>query len=152
MINLNVLPIEIDDFYEIPREFYENTSIVELSKVMVKGLIKYNLSDEVEVNLEVSGVMKLNDSVTNELIDYPFSLKIEENLQEIDGNCENTLDIIEFLWENIVLEVPIAVTNSSGAKLSGDGWCLNREDNNINPEFAKLSELIKGGEKNGSSF
>lgn len=152
MFNLNILPINIDNEYVIPEDYYEDTSIEELSNIKAQGVIREGLSGEVEVNLDVLGVMKLRDSVTNEVIDYPISLKIDGNLHDLCENCENTLDIIEFLWENIVLEVPIAVTNSSGAELSGDGWCLNREDSNINPEFAKLSELIKGGEENGSSF
>ena len=154
-INLNLLPVEIDTIVKIPEDFYLKTSIKNLSDVKVKGIIKYNASDEVVVNLDVDGVMELNDAVTNELINYPFSFKIDENLEENEENCakyleksQNILDIIEFLWENIVLEVPIRVTNLTDAHLKGNGWELNsKEDNDgVDPRFEKLNELFKGGE------
>ena len=154
-INLNLLPIEIDTIVKIPEAFYLKTSIKSLSDVKVKGIIKYNAVDEVIVNLEVDGVMQLNDAVTNELINYPFSFEIDENLEENEENCakyleksQNILDIIEFLWENIVLEVPIRVTNLTDAHLKGNGWELNsKEDNDgVDPRFEKLNELFKGGE------
>lgn len=154
-INLNLLPVEIDTIVKIPEDFYLKTSIKKLSDVKVKGIIKYNAVDEVVVNLDVDGVMELNDAVTNELINYPFSFKIDENLEENEENCakyleksQNILDIIEFLWENIVLEVPIRVTSLTDAHLKGNGWELNSKENNdgVDPRFEKLNELFKGGE------
>lgn len=154
-INLNLLPWNINDYVEIPKSFYENTDIINLDKVKVDGTIKYNLSDEIEIILELSGVMYLLDAITCEEIKYPFNVKIDEIL---DDNSEdyakyyekskNILDIIEFLWENIVLEVPIRLTNASGAKLEGNGWKLNNseEDDEIDPRMEKLNELFKGGE------
>ncbi len=154
-INLNVLPIKLDEYIDLPKEYYENTSIKELSKIYVNGIVKYNLSDEIEINLDVKGHMILIDAVTNEDIKYPFSIKIEEILTENDTNHEkyyeksqNTLDKLEFLWENIVLEVPISVTSSSGINLKGDGWELNssNSEDELDPRFEKLNELFKGGE------
>ena len=37
---------------------------------------------------------------------------------------QNMLDIIELLWENIILEVPISLTKSPNLELKGDGWVL----------------------------
>lgn len=156
-INLNTLykPILIDDEFLIPRSFYENTSIKDLQNIHAKGQVYYNLSDEIEIDLEVSGKMILSDSITLEDISYPFSFEIsqilsengEEN-QEYLKNERNILDIIEFLWENIVLEVPISVTNTKNAKFEGEGWQLNGEESSesIDPRLAKLNELFKGGE------
>lgn len=154
-INLNLLPINIDEKVTIPKEFYMGSSIKDLSEVNVKGIIKYNLSDEVEIILDVDGTMLLNDAITNEPIKYPFSIKIDEILSENDANNEkyyeksqNTLDKLEFLWENIVLEVPIRLTNSSGVNLKGNGWELNskKDDDGIDPRFEKLNDIFKGGE------
>ena len=154
-INLNLLPINIDEKVTIPKEFYMGSSIKDLSDVNVKGIIKYNLSDEVEIILDVDGIMLLNDAITNEPIKYPFSIKIDEILTENDANNEkyyeksqNTLDKLEFLWENIVLEVPIRLTNSSGVNLKGNGWELNskKDDDGIDPRFEKLNDIFKGGE------
>ena len=154
-INLNLLPKVFDEEIEIPKSYYENTSIKGLSSIKVVGNIKYNVIDEVVINLDVNGEMELVDAITNELVKYPFSIKIDENLAEIDENdakylekSQNTLDIIEFLWENIVLEVPIRVTRSTGVSLHGDGWQLNEDENKdkIDPRFQKLDEFFKGGE------
>ena len=154
-INLNLLPKVFDEDIIIPEDFYKGTSIKDLSKVKVVGSIKYNVIDEVVIDLDVSGEMLLIDAITNEPIKYPFSIKILENLAEIDENdakylekSKNILDIIEFLWENIVLEVPIRVTNTTGVHLKGQGWELNSEkkDDGLDPRFEKLNELFKGGE------
>ena len=154
-LNLNLLPIKIDDTFIIPENFYKNTSIKGLDEVKVNGTIKYNAADEIQINLDVNGNMKLIDAVTNELIKYPFSFQIDEILEENDENLtkyfeksQNILDIIEFLWENIVLEVPIRVTKSTGVSLHGDGWQLNEDENKdkIDPRFQKLDEFFKGGE------
>ena len=154
-INLNLLPKVFDEDIIIPHDFYKGTSIKDLSKVKVVGSIKYNVIDEVVIDLDVSGEMLLSDAITNEPIKYPFSIKILENLAEIDENdakylekSKNILDIIEFLWENIVLEVPIRITKSTGVSLHGDGWQLNEDENKdkIDPRFQKLDEFFKGGE------
>ena len=151
-INLNLLPKVFDEDIIIPENFYKGTSIKDLSKVKVVGSIKYNVIDEVVIDLDVRGEMLLIDAITNEPIKYPFSIKILENLAEIDAKylekSQNTLDIIEFLWENIVLEVPIRVTKSTGVSLHGDGWQLNEDENKdkIDPRFQKLDEFFKGGE------
>ena len=154
-LNLNLLPIKIDDTFIIPENFYKNTSIKGLDEVKVNGTIKYNAADEIQINLDVNGNMKLIDAVTNELIKYPFSFQIDEILEENDENLtkyfeksQNILDIIEFLWENIVLEVPIRVTGSAGVNMKGNGWELNskNEDDGLDPRFEKLNELFKGGE------
>ena len=154
-INLNLLPKVFDEDIIIPEDFYKGTSIKDLSKVKVVGSIKYNVIDEVVIDLDVRGEMLLIDAITNEPIKYPFSIKILENLAEIDENdakylekSKNILDIIEFLWENIVLEGPISYTNASGTHLSGQGWELNskNEDDGLDPRFEKLNELFKGGE------
>lgn len=154
-LNLNLLPLELDQEIIIPQNFYEKTDIVLLSPIHVKGKIYYNLSDEVEINLNIQGTMDIKDSITLEIIKYPININIEENLENYvqDGTFfwekeKNTLDIIEFLWENIVLEVPISVTKATGTNLKGDGWELNKEEeeDEIDSCFLKLKDLNKGGE------
>lgn len=157
IVNLNTLykPFIIDTEIEIPENFYENTVIKNLKNVHVNGKIYYNLSEELEVLMDVTGTMILEDSITLEDIEYPFSFQIEEILNEKDGENQeylkkdkNILDIIEFLWENIVLEVPISVTNASNVEKTGQGWQLNGKASGteIDPRLAKLNELFKGGE------
>ena len=154
-INLNILPKYFDEDIEIPESFYENTDIIKMDKVHINGDIKYNLSDEVEINLQVLTNITLQDSITLEDISYPINIEIKENLSEIASEStnfyekdKNILDIIEFLWENIVLEVPISLTKSSGTNLKGEGWELNgfADTEETREEFLKLNEIFKGGE------
>lgn len=154
-INLNLLPVNIDTVVTFPKDFYENTSITDLKEVKVTGTIKYNASDEIAIDLAVQGTMVLKDSITNDPVDYPLDFEITEILENLEGESEkyfekkqNILDIIEFLWENIVLEVPISFTNVKDTHLKGDGWELNNNESEdeIDPRMEKLSEIFKGGE------
>ena len=148
-INLNFLPEHIDEDIAFPEEFYENTDIVRLEDIHVLGDIFYNLSDEIEARICVTGKMILKDAITLEEISKDLDININEIIEKTAKyykNEQNTLDKLEFLWENIVLEIPISLTNNSGIKLKGEGWELNCEEENVNPELAKLKDLFKGGE------
>ena len=154
-INLNLLPVSLDEDINFPESFYENTLIKRLEDIHVKGIIKYNLSDEVELDLQVTGNMILNDAITLEEVAYPLDIHIsglladylEENGNYLEKN-QNILDKLEFLWENIVLEVPISFTKHSGKTMTGKGWELNsnNEEEEIDPRLSKLNDLFKGGE------
>lgn len=154
-INLNLLPIEIDDYIEFDENYYKNTDIRHMDKFHIKGKIFYNLSEEIEIDLNVEGNIYLNDAITLEEIKYPINIKLNEILNDSEENSsefyeknKNILDINEFLWENIVLEVPISLTKKSGTNLKGNGWELNKKSNEeeIDPRLAKLNEIFKGGE------
>ena len=155
-INLNLLPITLDDDIIIPESFYKDTDIKRLDNLHVKGIIKYDLSDEVIINLVLTGKMIIIDSITLEEITNDLNINIDTNLEEITSESayfyekdKNILDIIEFLWENIVLEVPISQTLVSGTNIEGNGWSLNKEngkDEEIDERFLKLNDYFKGGE------
>ena len=102
--------IDINEEVEIPKDYYENTDIVDLSKVKTNGFIKYDADNNYLIKLDVFGTMKLHDSVTYDLVDYDFKIEIEETLE----NSVKTLDLIEFLWHYIVLEVPLRFTSNEG--------------------------------------
>ena len=79
LLKLNYLEkIDINEEIEFPQEMLNNTDIVSLSKVKVVGNIKFDMDDNYLINLDVSGKMTLHDSLTYELIDYPFNINIEE--------------------------------------------------------------------------
>ncbi len=149
-INLNFLPEHLDEDITFPEEFYENTDIIRLEDIHVVGDVFYNLSDEIEANIRTTGKMILKDAITLEEISKNLDIDIAEILEKTAKYYkkeQNTLDKLEFLWENIVLEVPISLTKSSGINLKGEGWELNRdEEDGINPELAKLKDIFKGGE------
>lgn len=121
--------LEIDRFVEIDPSYYENTEIVNLSKVWVNGTISLGSSNNIECNFKAKGEMILNDSISLEEVSYPFECEIYKNFEENDKKFENTLDIIPILWENIVLEVPLKFTKVKDySKFSGDGWKIISEE------------------------
>lgn len=144
--------IEITNTYNIPEEYYQNMGVKQLDNVKVEGYIYLSPSEEdveVEVdsiNCKIEGTMTIEDSISLEPIEYPFSIEYDD---EIDENCkknENTLDIFSFLWENIVLEVPLRFTKVTDfSKFRGDGWKLVSENElttNNNP-FSELLDKMK---------
>ena len=148
LLDGNVNNISIDEEFTIPKEEYANTEIIDLEKVKVKGNLTYPSDDNLFLDIECSSTMKLNDSVSLEPINYPFSIKISENVVEFLEKDQFTLDIISILWENIVLEIPIRyseVTNYDEYK--GDGWRVISEDekkvNTNNPFKDLLKEIEK---------
>ena len=148
-MNWNFVPVSIGGGIIFPDIFLENTDIVRLEDSHAEGDIFYNLSDEIEARIHLTGKMILKDAITLEEIPKNLDIEIDEILEKTAKyyeNEQNTLDKLEFLWENIVLEVPISLTNNSGIKLKGEGWELNREEEIGNPELAKLKDIFKGGE------
>lgn len=126
----NITQKEIDD--DIIFNDIDSKLIKRLENVHAKGYLKYTLSEEIEINLEVKGTMYLEDAITLEEIPHNFFFTInelydenDENFSKITKNNKNLLDINEILWENIVLEVPISLTKASGLNLKGKGWELN---------------------------
>ena len=148
--------VTYDNDFVINADTYKEVGILDLKNLHVTGDISLNSVSMLAVNLTVTGIMVIPDSVTTEPVDYPFTSKIEE---EYDINDEffleyyqkeqNILDIMKILWENIVLEVPMRFTATEDAHLSGDGWSLGEDKNkdNIDPRFAKLAELLDNGKE-----
>ena len=139
-ININELVnkgiMEIDN--KVSFDNIEDKQIKKLDDVLVKGIIKYTVLDEIELDLDVKGTMYLEDSISLNLVPYDFDFKIDETLDRNNveyanffKNNQNMLDISEILWENIVLEVPISYTKEENVSLSGKGWEFNKtqEDN-----------------------
>lgn len=137
--------IEIDEFYDIPSDYYEGTDVKSLENVHAMGCITRETDDVYYVDIDVEGTMVLQDSISLEDVNYPFSTHIEGNLEEFVTNLENSLDILEFLWENIVLEIPLKFTKVEDlSKFHGDGWKLiSEEENSIsnNPFMEYLKNI-----------
>ena len=149
--------VTYDNDFVINADTYKEVGILDLKNLHVTGDISLNSVSMLAVNLTVTGIMVIPDSVTTEPVDYPFTSKIEEEYDINDENFleyyqkeQNILDIMKILWENIVLEVPMRFTVTKDAHLSGDGWSLGEEENKddqIDPRLAKLAELLDNGKE-----
>ncbi len=110
--------------------------------------------------------MYLPDDITLEEVEVPIKVEIDEIFGQNDTINENNLtilenniDLISFLWQNIVLEVPSKVrgNNHKDIKSAGEGWRLITEDeykmgNNLGLE--ELKTLLNKKEEwfYGSTF
>ncbi len=143
LLNLEVKEILINQEVSFDESFLVDSKIKGIGPVTVKGRV--HLSNEqliLEANLE--GVMKIEDSISLEIISYPFSFEIEENIEEKQLKYEKTLDIIDILWQNIVLEVPLKQTEVTDfSDYQGDGWKLvTEEEKNTNNPFSELANML----------
>ena len=131
--------LSVNGTYEIPKERIVDSRIIELSEISVKGNIIKDI-DDYKINMNIKGEMTINDSVTLEEVKYPFNIDFEDNLDDFIENNENSLDIIEILWQNIVLEVPLRFTLVEDySKINGDGWKLVSEEDLVkNNPFKNL--------------
>lgn len=141
--------IDITNTYTIPSNYYQNTSVLKIENIKATGKIYMSISEEDDEVLDdyitatISGEIILADSISLEPVSYPISIEIDEFLDQNYKKNENTLDIFQFLWENIVLEVPLQFTKVKDfSEFHGDGWKLISEEeliSNNNP----FSDLLK---------
>ena len=139
--------IEINDKYNIPDSYYKNTEIISLSDIYVKGII--TREDEIvdKIECRIKGDMIIPDSVSLEEVSYPFEIEYDDIIDESCKKSENILDIFQFLWENIVLEVPLQFTKVKDlSKFHGDGWKLISEDE-LKNESNPFNDLLKDYDK-----
>lgn len=144
--------IDIDPEYTIneninlPKTYYEQSEIQDIKNLKVVGKF-YLDNDKIHGVLTIDGIMILLDSISLERIEYPFSIKYDDILEENLKKDANKLDLFEFLWENIVLEVPLKFTKVEDlSKFHGDGWKLISEEENNN-NFNPFNELLKNFDK-----
>ena len=142
--------IIINDVVSFGQEYIEKTAIQELNNIKVKGKAYYNVTNEIVFDCDVEGKMVLLDAMTNEPVDYPFKIKISEVLSVLDDEKDQKelkkLDIMDVLWQNIVLEVPISYRKDPKdvGELKGDGWELvENEKESLDPRLAPLLELLE---------
>lgn len=158
MINLNIditrLKSNIDEYtlidlnYSFSKEQLENSTILELNDLKVKGYITKSM-DNFHLKVDVLGTMVLPCSVSLKPTSYPFSFEIDEDfdetIQESLKNVSNSIDIFQIIWENILMEIPLRVVNPdlSDVKTKGDGWQLvTDKESRINPGLEKLKDLL----------
>lgn len=142
--------IVIDDTISFGEEYIKNTPIKKLDNVKVLGKAYYSITNEIVFDCQVDGTMVLLDAMDLSEVEYPFHFEISEvlseNNDEMDQNQLKTLDIIDILWQNIVLEVPIRVRKDPNKRynLEGDGWELvDEERKKLDPRLAPLLELLE---------
>lgn len=147
----------IDLVVSFDESYIKNTPIQELNNVVVKGRIFYDITSDIIIDINIKGKMVLLDAIDLKPIYYPFDINVNEsvneNYEDLAESLEKTsniLDIKNFLWQNIVLEVPIRVvrdTNKSIPK-EGAGWELVDENTKkVDPRLSPLAALLESERK-----
>ena len=148
--------IVIESYLEFSSEMFSGTLIRELKNIMFSGSIEKLCDDTYQLSGKITGVMVLPDDITLENVDYSFESVIEEKFSEFDNSKEksleivkNRLDITDFLWQNILVEIPPKIVSEKNRNLTmrGNGWRLvteeelKKNDSNNSP-FNELYKLI----------
>ena len=118
--------LSIDEEVIIPEEYYKNAGVRSLSKVKVNGDVTVNYEENIELHLNISGEFIIPCAITLDDVIVPFNTFIEEEIDQNKLNDEFFLDLLDVLWENIVLEISVRVVKE-GVKsedLHGEGWEL----------------------------
>lgn len=146
--------IVIDDVVSFGKDYLVKTPIQKLDNVKVVGRAYYSVTNEIVFDCKVEGKMVLLDAMSGEPVDYPFNFEMSEVLSEEDDEKSKkelkTLDIMDILWQNIVLEVPISYKKNPDEKyeMSGEGWELvDEERKKLDPRLAPLLELLDNNGK-----
>ena len=156
-INLNTINekgIIIDQNIEFDESYYNKTIIKGIKDAYVQGKIYYSTTREVLFEGNIKGNMLLVDSNTGEIVSYPFESEINEILAEdkkfsenLRTNEQNSLDLKELLWQNIVLEVPLSFSVLDKPTITkGEGWEL-KSDDDIDPRLQGFKDLLKNGKE-----
>ena len=145
LFNHTLSTLDINKEVIIPEDYLTNTDIKGLKNVTFEGTIT-NLEEAFNLLGKVKGIMVLEDNISLDKIDYEFSSEIDEEIEENMENSSNILDITDVLWQNILLEVPLKLTNVTNFdEYHGDGWKLVSEDSieSTNNPFKELEEMLR---------
>ena len=141
--------VVINDNIEFNDDYIKNTPIQKAENIHVEGRAYYSVTNEIVFDCKVNGSIVLLDALTLEPCDYPIDIEISEvlseNASEINSNELKKLDIMDILWQNIVLEVPISFRKDPNQKISmsGEGWELVDEEKKVvDPRLAPLLGLV----------
>ena len=110
--------IDINEDINYSDEYISGSGIIHLNNVHVSGTIKTDIEFNYDVNFKLKGEMIINDSLTGEEVPYKFNTNIEEKLE----NSLKSLDLIEFLWQYIVMEIPMRFTLCNDLSVKNDDY------------------------------
>lgn len=144
--------LAVEGIIDVPQDMMDNTFIRSLKDTKFHGRVMKLCDGNYQLIGVLSGVMILPDDITLEDVEVAFSSEIEENFGEKAGIGENNLkiiqnrlDITEFLWQNILVEIPPKVVSEKNKDLAleGNGWRLVTEEELNNRNDSPFSELSK---------
>ena len=116
--------IDIDTDINYSDEYISGSGIIHLNNVHVSGTIKPDMEYNYDVLMDLSGEMIIIDSLSSEEVPYKFNTNIEEKLE----NSLKSLDLIAFLWQYIVMEIPMRFTIHDELSIKKDDYEVISEE------------------------
>ena len=149
--------IPINETYTFTQDELMGTDLLKLENVKVDGEMFKNSLGNIELNVDVEGVMVLPCAITLKPVNYPFAITISgeieelmENMEENQRNFQNTIDILPIIWENILMEIPMRVVSDEAQNkdmnMSGDGWKFVTEEEEIRSPLSELMDYLDDSE------
>ena len=152
LLNTNVKDkINFSEKIVYNNEYLKNSNILSITPIEVKGEVTKNALNQLHLVFSANGLMNLPCSITLEPVKYPINLNFDEIIDEKDENNlkkdSNTLELKEYLWENIVVEIPLRIVseNAYDKEYKGNGWKLITDEDkkhNENKSFEVLKQLL----------
>ena len=151
LIYNNLYKVPVEGEVIIPFDVLKGTEIRKISPVKVSGFISNN-EESYELEVKITGTMVLQCARTLKDVDYPFSIDIDEVIDDNDNKSleiiQNRVDIFPIIWQYILADVPLRVLHPDAKEelKEGSGWRLITEDEHkevIDPRLAKLKDYIK---------
>ena len=131
--------INIDEEVNNITEGLEGTDIKKIKNLVITGYIDRDVIDEYHIYLKIEGTLILECAITLKEIEYPISIEIDDNYEDLMAeigenlkNITNSLDIWPIVWHNVLLVVPMrGISPSAKLKVTkGDGWEFISDENN----------------------
>ncbi len=157
-LNNNIIKsIDVSEVYSFTQDELSGTDLLKLDNVKIEGEITKNSLGNIELNLDVEGVMQLPCAITLKPVDYPFSIEISgeidelmENFDEKERNFQNSIDILPIIWENILMEIPMRVVSeeakNSDINMEGNGWKFVTEEEEKTSPLSELMDYLDDSE------
>jgi len=122
-LNLNN-KIPVNGEVIIPEDYYQNMDIIRISPLSINGELFINYEEEIQLNCMIKGHFIMTCGISLEEVTYPFTSEVEQIIEEKAQKNQINLDLLDVLWENVVLEVPIKVTKKDVKieSIKGEGW------------------------------
>ena len=131
--------IDINEEITIPEEYY-TYDIKSISPVKLDGYLYLDELDNLSINLNVKCDLTLKSSISLKDVDFPININIDElDFDDENKKITNSIDLIPIIWQNILIEIPIRVTDSSNDEDISDKYIKKEE---IDERLSKLKDFL----------
>ena len=131
--------IDINEEITIPEEYY-TYDIKSISPVKLDGYLYLDELDNLSINLNVKCNLTLKSSISLKDVDFPININIDElDFDDENKKITNSIDLIPIIWQNILIEIPIRVTDSSNDENIYDKYIKKEE---IDERLSKLKDFL----------